>query len=144
MGRRCPLRLHPILCYPRSQLSNHLPSVRRSPLSRPDLVFLSKHQCELQQRYSESDMQYKWSCVHLYRTVRSTSRSTSYPSTSGSRQGTMGDIQGPPGATNTRLVLTLLAVSFTFLVATLPRSAVLIVAAFIQHLVHKPYRPQAM
>jgi len=32
-------------------------------------------------------------------------------------------------------VVTLLAVSFTFLVATLPRSAVLIIAAFIQHLV---------
>jgi len=42
------------------------------------------------------------------------------------------------GTTNTRLVVTLLAVSFTFLVATLPRSVALIAAAFIQHLVSDP------
>jgi len=55
-------------------------------------------------------------------------------STGGSRRVAAGDTEGPPGATNTRLVVTLLAVSFTFLITTLPRSAVLIVTAFIQHL----------
>ena len=61
--------------------------------------------------------------------------SGSYSSTGGARRVTAGDSEGLPGATNTRLVVTLLAVSFAFLVATLPRSAALIVAAFIQHLV---------
>jgi len=62
--------------------------------------------------------------------------------TSGSRRGTAGDNEGQPGTTNTRLVVTLLAVSFAFLVATLPRSAALIAAAFIQHLVYETKDPR--
>ena len=61
--------------------------------------------------------------------------SSSYSTAGGSRRGMAADGDGPPGTTNTRLVVTLLAVSFAFLVATLPRSAALIAAAFLEDLV---------
>ena len=61
------------------------------------------------------------------------------PSAGGSRRVMTADSEGSPGTANTRLVVTLLVVSFAFLVTTLPRSAVLIVAAFIQHLVCESY-----
>ena len=63
------------------------------------------------------------------------STSTCGPSTSRKSRSTDRGSEDPAGTTNTRLVVTLLAVSFSFLVTTLPRSAALIVAAFVQHLV---------